>query len=176
MIPQQIQAQRMQPPPQSSTPTQPGQRASPYGGMHHGTPPNAANAQSQFNAPQNPNQSHLQTPINTQQNQTGTVVTPQAPNFPPGSQGTANAGASMATPLSPGAETREKDRVTLLLEINRELLLEVMRLQAAQQAEKQAEKDEAAANTNSPDSTGENKAEKDKAAKSVSSREYFEYV
>lgn len=83
----------------------------------------------------------------------------------------------MATPLSPGVESREKDRVTLLLEINRELLLEVMRLQAAQQAEKQAEKkDEAAANTNSPDSTGENKAEKDKAAKSISSREYFEYV
>lgn len=84
----------------------------------------------------------------------------------------------MATPLSPGSEAREKDRVTLLLEINRELLLEVMRLQAAQQAEKQAEKkDDAAANTNSPDSTGDkDKAEKDKTAKSVSQREYYECV
>jgi hypothetical protein len=82
----------------------------------------------------------------------------------------------MATPLSPGSEAREKDRVTLLLEINRELLLEVMRLQAAQLAEKQAEKkDVAAANTNSPDATGDkDKAEKDKTAKSVSQREYYE--
>ena len=80
--------------------------------------------------------------------------------------------------MSPGSEAREKDRVTLLLEINRELLLEVMRLQAAQQAEKQAEKkEESAANTNSPDSTGDkDKAEKDKAAKSVSAKEYFECV
>ena len=168
----------MQPPPQSSTPTQPGQRASPYGGMPHNAPPNAANAQSQFNTPQNPNQTHLQTPNSTQQNQAGTVVTPQTPNFPTGPQGAANAGPNTVTPLSPGSEAREKSRVTLLLEINRELLLEVMRLQAAQQAEKQAEKkDEPAANTNSPDSTGDkDKAEKDKAAKSISSREYFECV
>jgi hypothetical protein len=144
--------------------------------MPHNTPPNVANAQSQFNKPQNANQAHLQTPNNAQQNQAGTVVTPQTPNFPSGSQGAANTGAAMATPMSPGSETREKDRVTLLLEINRELLLEVMRLQAAQQAEKQAEKKEEA-NTNSPDSTGDkDKAEKEKTAKSVSSREYFECV
>lgn len=175
MNPQQMQAQRMQPP-QSSTPTQPGQRASPYGGMPHSTPPNAGTAQSQFNTPQNASQTNVQTTNNTQQNQSGTVVTPQTPNFPTGAQGAANAGASMATPLSPGSEAREKDRVTLLLEINRELLLEVMRLQAAQQAEKQAEKkDDPAANTNSPDSTGDkDKAEKDKTAKSISSRDYFE--
>jgi hypothetical protein len=105
-------------------------------------------------------------------------VTPQAATFPPGSQGATNAGLSMATPLSPGSEVREKDRVTLLLEINRELLLEVMRLQAVQQAEKLAEKkDDPAASTNSPDSTGDkDKSEKEKTAKSVSSREYFECV
>ena len=80
----------------------------------------------------------------------------------------------MVTPMSPGSEAREKDRVTLLLEINRDLLLEVMRLQAAQQAEKQAEKKEEA-NINSPDNTGDkDKTEKEKTAKSVSSREYFE--
>ena len=85
---------------------------------------------------------------------------------------------TMVTPLSPGSEAREKDRVTLLLEINRELLLEVMRLQAAQLAEKQAEKkDEAAINTSSPDSIGDkDRAEKDKTAKSVSQREYYECV
>jgi hypothetical protein len=84
------------------------------------------------------------------------------------------------TPLSPSSEAREKDRVTLLLEINRELLLEVMRLQAAQQAEKQAEKkDDVAANTNSPDNAGDkDRSEKEKAVKSssVSSREYYEHV
>jgi hypothetical protein len=146
--------------------------------MPHNTPPNAGTAQSQLNTPQNANQTILQTQNNAQQNQAGTVVTPQTPNFPTGAQGAASAGTSMVTPLSPGSEAREKDRVTLLLEINRELLLEVMRLQAAQQAEKQAEKkDDPAANTNSPDSTGDkDKAEKDKTAKSISVREYFECV
>ena len=82
----------------------------------------------------------------------------------------------MTTPLSPGSEIRERDRVTILLEINRELLLEVMRLQAIQLAEKQAaDKEEAAASTNSPESAGDKEKEKEKA-KSVSSREYFEYV
>jgi hypothetical protein len=38
----------------------------------------------------------------------------------------------MSTPLSPGSEAREKDRVSLLLDINRVLLMEVMRLQAVQ--------------------------------------------
>lgn len=33
------------------------------------------------------------------------------------------------TPLSPGAQTRERDRVTLLLDINRVLLQEVLKLQ-----------------------------------------------
>lgn len=35
-------------------------------------------------------------------------------------------------PLSPGSEAREKERVGLLLDINRDLLMEVMRLQALQ--------------------------------------------
>ena len=33
------------------------------------------------------------------------------------------------TPLSPGAQARERDRVTLLLDINRVLLQEVLKLQ-----------------------------------------------
>jgi hypothetical protein len=74
--------------------------------------------------------------------------------------------------LSPGSEVREKERVTLLLEINRELLLEVMRLQAAQN---EAKKEESAANPASPDGPDKDKTEKAEKAKPAS-REYFEYV
>lgn len=38
----------------------------------------------------------------------------------------------MSTPLSPGSELREKERVTVLLDINREMLLEIMRIIALQ--------------------------------------------
>jgi hypothetical protein len=41
----------------------------------------------------------------------------------------------MATPMSPGSESRERERVSLLLDINRELLIEVMRIQAEQKKE-----------------------------------------
>jgi hypothetical protein len=164
-----MQAQRM-PPPQISTPIQSGQRSSSYQGMPQNTPPNSGLAQPQFSTPQIQNPT-VQTANNNQQSQAGTVVTPQTPNFPPG-QG----GSGLATPMSPGSEAREKDRVTLLLEINRELLLEVVRLQALQQAEK---KDESAAVTKSPDGLGDKgKADKEKADKSkaVNGREYVEYV
>lgn len=60
------------------------------------------------------------------------TLTPQTPNFPPGSRNPENIGAAMATPLSPGSELREKDRVTVLLDINREMLIEVMRIMALQ--------------------------------------------
>lgn len=177
---QQLQAQRMQPPPSSSTPTQPGPRASPFGNVPQNTPPNA-NAQSQFSTPQN--QSHLQTPNS---NQGATVITPQTPNFPPGSQG-ANAGSNVATPLSPGSEVREKERVTLLLDINRELLLECMRLNSIAEGKLQAEteKNEAASSTASPDGPEKEKEEKEKEKtekapakliKDYLTREYYEYV
>jgi hypothetical protein len=157
----QHQAQRMQPPPSSSsTPTQPGPRASPFGNVPQNTPPNA-NAQSQFSTPQNPNQTHLQTPSSNQGAQGNTVITPQTPNFPSGSQG-ANAGSNIATPLSPGSEAREKERVTLLLDINRELLLECMRLNAIAEAKAQAEAEKNASSTASPDSAEKEKGEKEK--------------
>jgi hypothetical protein len=173
----QHQAQRMQPPPPSSTPTQPGPRASPFGNVPQNTPPNST-AQSQFPTPQNANPPHLQTPNNNQTAQGGAVLTPQTPNFPPGSQG-ANAGSNVATPLSPGSEVREKERVTLLLDINRELLLECIRMnRLAQPAE--AKKDESASSTASPDGTEKEKAEKEKEktekAKPQPTREYFECV
>jgi hypothetical protein len=59
-------------------------------------------------------------------------LTPQTPNFPPGAQNPENAGVALATPLSPGSEHREKERVTVLLEINREMLFEVVRIQGLQ--------------------------------------------
>ena len=169
----------MQPPPPSSTPTQPGPRASPFGNIPHNTPPNSA-AQSQFPTPQNPNPTHLQTSNNNQTAQGGTVLTPQTPNFPPGSQG-ANAGSNVATPLSPGSEVREKERVTLLLDINRELLLECIRMNPlAQPAQNETKKDESASSTASPDGTEKEKAEKEREKpekpKPQPTREYFEYV
>lgn len=161
----------MQPALQSLTPTQPGQRVSPYGGMPQNTPPNAGTAQSQFSTPPNPNQTHPQIPSTTQQNQGGISGTPQMSNFPPGPVA-ANAG--------PEAEAREKERLSLLLDINQELLMVAMRIQAAQNAEKQAEKkEESAANTNSPASTENmDKTEQEKAdkPKPATSRDYFECV
>jgi hypothetical protein len=81
----------------------------------------------------------------------------------------------VATPLSPGSEAREKERVTLLLDINRELLAEAMRLQAAQA---EAKKEEPAANSTADGSAEKEKTEKEKAEKikSASGREYIEYV
>jgi hypothetical protein len=155
------QQNRMQPPPTSSTPNQ---RASPYGGMQqHTTPPNAGNAQSQFSTPQNTIQTNVQT------NNKGSMGTPQTPNFPPGSQG---AGGQLATPLSPGSEIREKERVTVLLHINSELLMESLRLQTFQAAEK--EKDVAATANGATDSE---KAKQERADKAKAlQKEYVEYV
>ncbi|KAH7360198.1 hypothetical protein BKA65DRAFT_492607 [Rhexocercosporidium sp. MPI-PUGE-AT-0058] len=165
----QHQAQRMQPPPPSSTPTQPGPRASPFAGIPHNTPPNAG-PQSQFSPPQQPNPAHLQTPNNNQQIPAGNILTPQTPNFPPGPQGP-NASQAMATPLSPGSESREKERVTLLLDINRELLMEVMKIQAAQV---EAKKEETAPGATSPEGGGKEKTEQEKAEKEKAEKEKVE--
>ena len=61
-----------------------------------------------------------------------TVVTPQTPNFPTGSQ----TGGNVAPPMSPGSEAKEKQRVTLLLDINIQLLMEASRIQTITNAEK----------------------------------------
>lgn len=131
MIPQQQQhqIQRMQPPPSSTpTPTSATSRISPYGNFTQSTPPSVSTAQ--FAVPPNPNQQHHQTSNNNQQG--GMTLTPQTPNFPPGSRNPENAGTATAAPLSPGSELREKERVTVLLDINREMLIEVMRIGALQ--------------------------------------------
>ncbi|KAJ5054881.1 uncharacterized protein L3040_001143 [Drepanopeziza brunnea f. sp. 'multigermtubi'] len=180
----QLQAQRMPPHPPSSTPTQPGPRASPFPGPPHNTPPNAG-PPSQFSTPQAPNSVHIQQQNASQQAQAqagqaqaGQVVTPLTPKFPSGAQ-VANGVGGNVTPLSPGSEAREKDRVSLLLEINSSLLLEVIHLQ---QAHAEATKKDGPPTTNSPDGAENEKseqekerAEKEKAEKArPSSREYAE--
>ena len=87
----------------------------------------------------------------------------------PGSQG---AGLQLATPLSPGSEIREKERVTVLLHINSELLMESLRLQTVQAAEK--EKDIAVI-AEGPIDSEKAKQEKAERAKSLQ-KEYVEYV
>ncbi|KFY99865.1 hypothetical protein V498_00468 [Pseudogymnoascus sp. VKM F-4517 (FW-2822)] len=113
------------------------QRGSSYGSVpgQHTTPPHTQ-APSQFMPPQ-PGTPQLAMPMQQQPHAQGQQAqqpvqqpqsagqTPVTPSFP------TSAGA-MATPLSPGSEVREKDRVSLLLDINRVLLMEVMRLQAVQ--------------------------------------------
>lgn len=144
----------MQPPP-VGTPIPSSQRVSPYGGAGgpQNTPPHSQTP-SQFMTPQsNPMSNHQQnlqnqTPIQTQNqniSQQGPLsasgqATPQTPSFPPNASGAANSSIAVSTPLSPGSESREKERVTILLDINRELLMEVMRLQELQaEGKKQAE-------------------------------------
>lgn len=71
----------------------------------------------------------------------------------------------MATPMSPGSASKEQERVTLLLEINRELLMEVMLVQATQ----------ADAKKTMAEGTEEEKIETTKRA-TTSNKEYKEYV
>jgi hypothetical protein len=166
----QLMNQRIQPP---SAPN----RASPYGNMQS-TPPHATSTHPQFAAAQsqNANPSLPQQGNNPQVG--GVVTTPQTPVFPPSQQGQiGQAGTQMATPLSPGSKSRERERVTLLLEINRELLISVIELQNMQQAEKKDEATAAAVSNSTPTEEKE-KAEKERAekAKAASGREYVEYV
>ena len=95
-------------------------------------------------------------------------MTPQTPNFPTGSQG-ANAGNSLASPLSPGSQTREKERVSLLLDINSELLMEVMHLQVLQGEQKR----EGLKETSPTQTTAEK--EKAQKLKAEITQEYVEY-
>jgi len=160
MTPQQMQhlqnMQRMQPPNTTSTPTQPVPRASPF--AHTNTPPDGSAKQSQFPPPPAPNQVS-----NSSQQGNTTIITPQTPNFPPGAQNAV--GGNMTTPLSPGSASKEQERVTLLLDINRELLIEVMLVQATQADAKKEESE----------GTEEEKTEKSKKLQ-ASQREYNEYV
>lgn len=78
--------------------------------------------------------------MQNQQNQSGQQSgnqTPVTPSTAGGPGQTQNASQNNA-PLNPGGESREKERVSLLLDINKYLLMEVMKLQDAQAAAKAA--------------------------------------
>lgn len=89
----------------------------------------------------------------------------------------------MTTPLSPGSEVKEKDRVSLLLDINRVLLMEVMRLQAVQAEakaklgaeDKKDDKDEGQEGAKDKEQKGDKAKEKPKIDP-VPGKEFIEYV
>ncbi|KAK9792561.1 putative Glutamine repeat protein-1 [Seiridium cardinale] len=144
MTPQQQQQmmQRMQPPQSnpggmsSNTPQRqfPGQGQTP-GPQSTPTPTNSLPSQQpQFSTPQanhTPVQSH--TPNNTlhqpQQSLGSSIQTPQTPTFPSNVQGATTNGTANAIPLSPSADSRDKERIAVILEINSELLWEATQVQ-----------------------------------------------
>ncbi|KAI2614144.1 uncharacterized protein GGS25DRAFT_470498 [Hypoxylon fragiforme] len=90
----------------------------------HATPrgqtPNSAQPQPQQQQPQH------QPPTNN-------IQTPQTPTFPTSVQSNGPNISSSSTPLSPSVDSRDKERVGVILEINNELLLEAMQIQHTQQ-------------------------------------------
>jgi len=76
-----------------------------------------------------------------------------------------------ATPLSPGTESRESERFSVLLEINQELLFESMQLHHTIQ---ELKKEEAAAKANEGPNSGLEK--KLKEQENLCSQDYGQYV
>ncbi|KAI0482861.1 hypothetical protein GGR56DRAFT_211160 [Xylariaceae sp. FL0804] len=107
--------------------------------------PNSAqpSQQSQFPPPSNPPQGTQQgqMPNNGPPHQahptpgSNHIQTPQTPTFPPSIHlGGPNGTSTTPGPLSPGADSKDKERFGVILEINNELLLEAMQIQITQQA------------------------------------------
>ena len=116
-----------------------------------GTPNSAMSQQqqSQFPTPQNQQGTpQSQTPTQAQ-HPPNNVTTPQTPTFPSTGQGAGANGISTTTPLSPGTESKEKERFTLLLDINQELLFELIQLKNTQDELKKEHA--AASSTNTPE-------------------------
>ncbi|KAL1858915.1 hypothetical protein Daus18300_009784 [Diaporthe australafricana] len=107
------------------------------GGMGTPTPPRQfPGSQGTPNPTLPAQQGQFGTPSNSQappQNQTPTqappsansVTTPQTPTFPMAAQGAVNGNS---TPLSPNSQAKGQERISLLLEINQELLFEAINL------------------------------------------------
>ncbi|KAF4984864.1 hypothetical protein FZEAL_17 [Fusarium zealandicum] len=160
--PQMLQRMSQQQQQQSPNPAAMGQASTPQRppSSAQGTPNSALPShQGQFSTPQPPSQTHTPTshqqpsqpqPQSQQQHQKqpsqqlpqqqqqqqqppAALSTPQTPTFS-SNQGVAVNGASTtAVPLSPGTESRDKERFSLLLDINHELLYESIQLQTTQQ-------------------------------------------
>lgn len=142
---QQQMMQRMQPPqpngggmPSPALQRQfPGQgQGPPQQGQGTPTPNNAhPSQQPQFSTPQNPQGApQIQTPNNAHQQQPlgANIQTPQTPTFPSNVHAATANGTSGSTPLSPGGDSRDKERISIILEINSELLWEATQIQQTQ--------------------------------------------
>ena len=93
-----------------------------------GTPTSMPPQQPQFSTPQAQGTPQSQTPTTAQHPPTS-AATPQTPTFPT-DQGPplANGTSTGSTPQSPATESRDKERMAVLLEINQELLYESIQL------------------------------------------------
>lgn len=130
-----------------------------------GTPSNAMPSQQpQFSTPQPPqSSSQIQTPNNAGQQPTTSVTTPQTPTFPSNGQPPAvNGTTSVSSPLSPGTESREKERFSLILDINQELLYETIQLQNTR-AELKKEREAASNAADGANKTQESESPEEKA-------------
>lgn len=84
--------------------------------------------QPQFSTPQTQGTPQNQTPTTTQP-PAGSLATPQTPTFPADQgQPQVNGTTSGSTPQSPATDSRDKERMAVLLEINQELLYESIQL------------------------------------------------
>lgn len=92
-----------------------------------GTPTSSMPPQ-QFSTPQAQGTPQSQTPTTAQHPQ-ASIATPQTPTFPtdPG-QPQANGTSNGSAPQSPASDSRDKERMNVLLEINQELLYESIQL------------------------------------------------
>ncbi|KAI1394063.1 uncharacterized protein F4822DRAFT_35253 [Hypoxylon trugodes] len=130
--------------PPQSTPTP---NNAPTGQQHQMSTPQNAHATPQSQTPNNAQQQAQHQPPSS------AIQTPQTPTFPASAQSGPNNASSGPTPLSPGSDSRDKERVGVILEINNELLVEAMQIQNTQQILK---KEKAASNgtdgiTNEPE-------------------------
>ncbi|KAI0380081.1 hypothetical protein F5Y04DRAFT_105786 [Hypomontagnella monticulosa] len=176
---QQQMMQRMQPP-QSNTPGM-STTPTPQRSFQAQTPQNAQTPtsvptpqQHPLSTPQNahatPQNLQNHTPNNAQQQpqhqppSNTNIQTPQTPTFPASAQGNGpNNVSSGSTPLSPGPDSRDKERVGVILEINNELLLEAMQIQNTQQILKK-ERTSSGADTTTNDTEKKSTEEEDMLA------------
>ncbi|KAK7721027.1 hypothetical protein SLS64_001321 [Diaporthe eres] len=116
------QQQSQQAPGGMGTPTPPRQFPGSQGTPNPTVP---AQQQGQFGTPSN-SQAAAQSQTPTQAPPSAnSVTTPQTPTFPMSGQGAVN---GHSTPLSPNSQAKGQERISLLLEINQELLFEAINL------------------------------------------------
>lgn len=173
MNPQQQQMMQRMQPPQSNTPgmsTPTPQRTFQSQPPQNTPAPNSASSAHQhpLSTPQNAHATpHSQTPNNAQQQPqsqppTTNIQTPQTPTFPASAQSNGpNNTSSGSTPLSPGSDSKDKERVGVILEINNELLLEAMQIQNTQALLRKERASSNSTDTNANESEKSSKEEED---------------